>query len=517
MGVLWVEKLARFVHFQRKKVYKNKIDVKIKLYKTHIHQKIFYRHIQNQNQPIKMPKCQFENCSSNAYFNFRGEPKGRFCKSHITDNTMVNVVDKLCETEGCNKRALFGVIIDGKPTKPTLCNLHKLPNYVNVKAKRCAEPGCFTIPIYNMEGEKLGKWCIEHKPENTVNVINVKCIHEGCKTTAHFNFAGETVGLYCSKHVQTGMEDIKHHRCDYGGEGGCNKAPSFKFENETKCRRCREHILEGMTDGKHRKCIEEGCDKVPSFGNGEDEIALYCGEHKPNGGLDLVHRKCEFEGCVKRPLFNVEGSKRGRFCSDHRSSIMINVVNIKCKSEWCYVIVHNNYEGYCYNCFVHLFPEKPVSRNYKTKERDVVQFILGKFPDYSWTFDKTVAGGCSKRRPDVLLDLGTHVLIIEIDENQHTDYDCSCENKRLMELSQDVGHRPLILIRFNPDDYICKNGTTVNSCWISKNGKTNICKKYENLWKNRLNSLFESIKYWIENKSDKTIEIIQLYYDGCDV
>ena len=44
--------------------------------------------------------------------------------------------------------------------------------------------------------------------------------------------------------------------------------------------------------------------------------------------------------------------------------------------------------------------------------------------------------------------------IVEIDENQHIEYDCSCENKRIMELSQDVGHRPIIFIRFNPDDYL---------------------------------------------------------------
>ena len=60
---------------------------------------------------------------------------------------------------------------------------------------------------------------------------------------------------------------------------------------------------------------------------------------------------------------------------------------------------------------------------------------------------------CSKRRPDLFLDLGYQILIIEIDENQHLDYDCSCENKRIMELSQDVGHKPIVFIRFNPDEY----------------------------------------------------------------
>ena len=55
------------------------------------------------------------------------------------------------------------------------------------------------------------------------------------------------------------------------------------------------------------------------------------------------------------------------------------------------------------------------------------------------------------RRPDLMVDLGYQVVIIEIDENQHISYDCSCENKRLMQLSQDVGHRPVVFIRVHPD------------------------------------------------------------------
>ena len=61
--------------------------------------------------------------------------------------------------------------------------------------------------------------------------------------------------------------------------------------------------------------------------------------------------------------------------------------------------------------------------------------------------------------------MGSHIIIIEIDENAHTDYDCSCENKRLMEISQDLGFRPIVFIRFNPDDYVDKDGNNIKSCW----------------------------------------------------
>jgi hypothetical protein len=35
--------------------------------------------------------------------------------------------------------------------------------------------------------------------------------------------------------------------------------------------------------------------------------------------------------------------------------------------------------------------------------------------DQSWVFDKSIDGGCSKRRPDIFLDMGSEILIIEVD------------------------------------------------------------------------------------------------------
>ena len=162
-----------------------------------------------------------------------------------------------------------------------------------------------------------------------------------------------------------------------------------------------------------------------------------------------------------------------------------------------------------------MFPDKPISRNYKTKEYAVVEFVKTTFPDLSWISDKIVNGGCSKRRPDLLLDLGYQVSIVEVDENQHIDYYCSCENKRIMELSQDVGHRPIVFIRFNPDEYE-KNKTIISSCWgQNKKGLCVVKKTKKTEWEERLNSLKEQIIYWIhpDNMTSKTIEIIQLFYD----
>jgi hypothetical protein len=175
------------------------------------------------------------------------------------------------------------------------------------------------------------------------------------------------------------------------------------------------------------------------------------------------------------------------------------------------------YNNHCLRCFIYLFPDQPVCRNYKTKETATAQFITANFPNFTWNLDKKVEDGCSRRRPDLLCDLGYQVIIVEVDENMHENYDCSCENKRIMQLSQDIGHRPLIFIRFNPDAYINADNEKITSCW-GTTPKTGILKIKNNKideWNNRLEELKSQIEYWSndENKTDKTVETIQLFYD----
>lgn len=66
-----------------------------------------------------------------------------------------------------------------------------------------------------------------------------------------------------------------------------------------------------------------------------------------------------------------------------------------------------------------------------------------------------------------------------------------------MEISQDLNFRPVIFIRFNPDDYI-KNKSNVHSCWsINTKGLCVIKKNKQQEWNNRLNTLKTKISYWL--------------------
>jgi len=264
-----------------------------------------------------------------------------------------------------------------------------------------------------------------------------------------------------------------------------------------------------------KTCIHPNCKVIPNYNIEGETKALYCSTHKLDGMIDVVNKTCIHPNCKTIPTYNIEGETKALYCSEHKLDGMVNVKDKTCKTHLCNTIVKDKYEGYCLRCYMYLFPDKPITRNYKTKEYSTVEFVKNNFPKYNWISDKIIQGGCSKRRPDLLLDLDYQIIIVEIDENQHIDYDCSCENKRIMELSQDLGHRPIVFIRFNPDDYL--NGKiNITSCWgIDGKGFCVVKKSKKNEWNKRLETLKSQIEYWSNpiNKTNKTIEIIQLFYD----
>jgi hypothetical protein len=376
----------------------------------------------------------------------------------------------------------------------------------------CIHPDCKKNPYYNKEGELKALYCSSHKLENMVDIKNKTCIHPGCKKQPLFNKEGESKRLYCSAHKLENMVDVKNKTCI---NPQCKKQPHYNKEGELKALYCSLHKLENMVNVINKTCIHPDCKKQPAFNKNGESKRLYCAEHKLENMVDVKNKTCIYPHCEKQRLYNKEGETNALYCSLHKLENMVNVKNKTCKSNWCSTIVREKYDGYCTFCYMNLFPDKPVSRNYKTKEYTVVEYVKTKFSNYNWIADKIVNGGCSKRRPDLLLDLLYQIVIIEIDENQHTDYDCSCQNKRIMELSQDLGHRPIVFIRFNPDDYE-QNGINITSCWgQNKNGICVVKPSKKDEWSKRLKTLEEHINYWINptNMTNKTIEIIQLFYD----
>jgi len=282
--------------------------------------------------------------------------------------------------------------------------------------------------------------------------------------------------------------------CD--GSAYCEHDKEFRF-----CKECGGSGL-CIHDKRKRNCIECGGYALCEH-NKQKHQCLEC-----DGNNICEHKK------RKNRCKDCRGSQ---YCCHDKNKDFCKICDGRylCKSIWCETARNPKYEGYCMPCFVNNPEniEKPIIRNYKTKEKDVVDRIKETFTNFTWVSDKKVKDGCSLRRPDLLLDMGSHIIIVEIDENKHTDYDCSCEHKRLMELSQDLQHRPIVFIRFNPDDYTNNEGLVVKSCWkLNKLGVMQIMKTKQKEWKERIECLKQQIQYWIDNPTEKTIEIVELFY-----
>ena len=69
--------------------------------------------------------------------------------------------------------------------------------------------------------------------------------------------------------------------------------------------------------------------------------------------------------------------------------------------------------------------------------------------------DRIIDATCNKRRPDFLIDAGTHFLVVEVDEFQHRG--AACEERRMFQIAQALG-MPTVFIRFNPDSYKTPSG-----------------------------------------------------------
>lgn len=415
-----------------------------------------------------MVRCKTEGCKQYARYGYDYKvPLACTIHRNKEDKNMVNVVEKRCVVCLTSINPSFGYAGE----KPTNCLKCVKENMINLRSKKCF---CGKKePVFGIDEGKPATHCAECKSEEMTNVKGKKCIV--CKDiTPSYGLEGTNTAIYCS---------------------GC-------------AAKCKTDILINI---KMKKC--EVCNKIsPSFGIDISKTATHCVKCKTPEMINVKEHKCHVCN-INRAIYGL-GMHQYTHCVKCKTPEMMYVTGKRCKLKECDTHVFGSkYDGYCTRCYVYMNPDKPLSRNYKTKERAVVEYIFENFKDYKWIWDKKIFNGSSLRRPDLYLDLGDQAIIIEIDENQHTPYDCSCNNSRLMELSKDINHKPLIFLRFNPDKYIDINNNKISSCF-SAMPKTGILKVNNNSnWNKRLNQLKDYVDYWIENRSNRTLMVIEICYD----
>ncbi|GAQ87939.1 hypothetical protein KFL_003890100 [Klebsormidium nitens] len=258
----------------------------------------------------------------------------------------------------------------------------------------------------------------------------------------------------------------------------------------------------------HKRCL---CKRaLPSFG-AEGERPTRCAACKTEGMMDVVHRKCM---CKRsQPRFGLVGERPTR-CAACKTDGMVDVVNTMCENGCGTRAKSTPYKGYCLRCFVYLHPGEKVSRNYRVKEQHFTDHIkaAGILPNHSQvTFDKRLQGGCSGRKPDIFVDMYTHTVHCENDEDQHRNY--TCENKRLMELFRDAGNRPQVQLRFNPDGFTAENGVRHPSCFkYNKYGVPVI--RDQTTWDRRMGAYMERLRYHLTHVPDREITVEHICYNG---
>jgi hypothetical protein len=297
-----------------------------------------------------------------------------------------------------------------------------------------------------------------------VNVKNKTCEYDGCRKQPVFNIEGETRARYCSYHKEPGMVNVKTKTCEYDG---CKTQCNFAYCNQSPSH-CAQHKLDYMITKPKRTCIgndEEDCKEPATYGKTEP---LHCEEHSIEEEICWLVKPCEKCG-RKNELLNREG-----LC------------------------------GVC--CDIPFYEES--NRQYKIKETTMVRYLREHIKEGNEILaDRIIDSTCNRYRPDILYDCGTHIVVVECDENQHKNYhweSCSLnrslehmEEKRMYEIMVAYG-LPAKFIRWNPDTFKIKG---------------EICKRYNN--KKRLELLVKWIKKLIKpiTNIENMVSYKTLFYD----
>ena len=494
--------------------------------------------------------CEHSNCTKRPYFGPRGGTP-TFCNTHKRAD-MINLIDKLCTHEGCQRRPYYGLVRG----VALFCSTHKSPQHINVKDKVCATPGCTTVPYFGPPGGKP-TYCVTHKLQDHIDLKNKNCKFRGCTTRPCFGPRGGSI-TWCATHAFESDINLRDRTCEFIG---CETIPIFGPSGGSPVR-CAKHMLSSDVDTKNKRCASAGCKKCRTFGplgkaavfcvthkhhdhvdvvskkctqnnctlhaifGPADGYAQWCRHHKTTSCIDRKHRLCQIVDCVKNAGYGYVFQPK-TMCSDHRLTGMYAANWPKCPcgdEQPCWTNEESNYPLRCEECkrdddhnvveqkcetcgLLSLIREDfadcddcaefQLKKPLKQREM-LVKAILDEAKIPYKSHDKIPENSCHRYRPDFYFDWGTHIVILEVDEEQHRGYACECDHARMINLFQDQGGMKTLFIRFNPDAYKDKNGKRHQ--WTASRGT----------------KLLEVLRQTRDHLPEHLISAVQLYYDDFD-
>jgi very-short-patch-repair endonuclease len=272
-----------------------------------------------------------------------------------------------------------------------------------------------------------------------------------------------------------------------------------------------------MINIKNKKCSNANCSKIPSYNLPSENKPIYCKDHKTPEMINILKKYCQSTKCKELAIFGLI-NKKPHFCLKHKKINMINLVlenkcsTLDCDEEYTQILDTTKYcdkhipensliniKRLCKYCDIkdestHICKDCKKIQN--RKEWAIVRY-LKRAIDTQFEYNSSkMLQGCSKKRPDIYFELNKHCIIVEIDENQHHNYEDSCECARINEIVSGIGGHSVIIIRYNPD-IVKNNGKVVN---INKS--------------DRINLLVKTIKdELVKEYNTFIVKIIQIYYN----
>lgn len=255
--------------------------------------------------------------------------------------------------------------------------------------------------------------------------------HCGVSKYASFGHPGMPK-THCKQCRLDGMQSRLQRRCQqclktkakYGVQGG----------TATHCAKCK---LQDMSCLYGVCCV---CRKTAAW-YGINGKQTHCGKCRSQQMSPAVpsRRKCT---CGKaRALYAVKGTK-AKYCYECKQPGMTDVVTGSMCRGCGLFYGQKGHDMLCSYC-------RP-SKACGNKEQIVLQHLQTALHPTCVVHDKVVQSGCSRRRPDILIDANTHMVVVEVDEDQHRTYPEECEVTRMHQIAQDCG-MPTVFIRYNPD------------------------------------------------------------------
>jgi hypothetical protein len=377
-------------------------------------------------------------------FNYIGEKNLLYC-SDCKKEDMIDVHHDKCEK--CKK--VQPIYNYENEIQPKYCNKCKEPNMVDVKNKKCIK--CKkTRPTYNYPTELRGIYCNSCKEPDMINVMNKKCIT--CNTQFPiFNYESEKKALYCSTCKEPSMVDVVNKKCIT-----CkSKRPSYNKDGETSAKYCFDCKESDMVDVNHKRCVT--CRKRAIYAYpGVSET--HCATHKQSGMMINSRKRCIMNDCKE---IATHGINKPLHCEIHATDSGYNLAEQTCSK--CNRIDVLNKNGICINFCSFEEKDRLMKKSVKKHEEFIGKLLKEEIDLTCMYQDEVVDSTCSKKRPDFVYHCGTHIVIIEVDENQHKSYKCTVygdtkegkikgENIRMYEIAQSFDGLPVVFIRYNPDE-----------------------------------------------------------------